>query len=587
MPYTVEQLFNDRESIISPTGIEQTASIEEALIIMLRKQFSQLPVVDKDYRLLGEYAAYMVTNESILRALRNLNTVPAKLRVSDAMVRVRAYRLEDQLSDLLKDLRDTYGVPIMGDKRHLVGVVTSYDTTEYFRKRAEDMMHIERIEKKLKEYILIYFTNPSGEINEDALNAAISDSMPSNRKELRGPFDKGLKCYLELSGDISSSINTEIAKRAFEEHIYSKSPTLPFAKLSFDDYIKLFVHETRWVRYRCIFQRESKEMQKLLADIRDIRNALAHFRSETITDEQRDKIYFCEAWLESFHTAVMEEFQPSSSSEESANSMEPVNVPPLAIQPLADTPSIEVLHLAEEKPSDSRYAPLALWLQEQLPSERAIKLAFPQIEAIIGDKLPESAHERSWWANDSKGHVQSQQWLEVGWRISRIDLREETVTFSRIKEREKGYIDFYSGLLQKLTKAAEFPVKQASPDGLNWIIIGRAPSVGLQVGFLGYSFARHGRFRAEFYIDCGNKERNKFLYDKLYMRKNVIQAELADLSGSLEWERIDEKRACRIAIYQNGAITDSIEKLAELHEWAQEAMIRFQSVLDKHVSEIV
>src|SRR5581483_10697163 len=113
MPYTVEQLFNDRENFIPPTGIQKTSSVEEALNIMLRKQFSQLPVVDKDNRLIGENTASMVTNESILRALRNLSAVPARLRVSDAMVRVRPYRLEDQLSDLLKDLRDTYAVPIM------------------------------------------------------------------------------------------------------------------------------------------------------------------------------------------------------------------------------------------------------------------------------------------------------------------------------------------------------------------------------------------------------------------------------------------------------------------------------------------
>jgi predicted transcriptional regulator len=96
-------LFHDRESTIPATGIEQTASIEEALNTMLRKQFSQLPVVDKDNRLIGEFTVFMVTNESILRALRNLNAVPAKLKVSDAMVRVRPYRLEDRLSDLLKD----------------------------------------------------------------------------------------------------------------------------------------------------------------------------------------------------------------------------------------------------------------------------------------------------------------------------------------------------------------------------------------------------------------------------------------------------------------------------------------------------
>jgi hypothetical protein len=266
---------------------------------------------------------------------------------------------------------------------------------------------------------------------------------------MRGPFQQALKYYLDLLGGTSTSIKSEFAEEAFERHLYRKEPRKQFDKLSFDDYIRLFTKEGRWERYKRIFLRESKEMQKLLEDIRDIRNALAHFRVETITDEQRDKILFCEDWLESFHVAVMEEFLPDPSPE-IADVMEPANIPPIANRPLEDTYfPIEVVQLEEEKPSDSRYAPLAVWLQEQLKGEQAIKLTFQQIEAIIVDKLPESAHERSWWANDSKGHTQSQQWLEVGWRVSKIDLREETIIFSRIKGREKAYIDFYSGLLPK------------------------------------------------------------------------------------------------------------------------------------------
>lgn len=587
MPYTVEQLFNDRENIIPPTGIQKTSSVEEALNIMLEKQFSQLPVVDKDNRLIGETVAYMVTNESILRALKHLNLAPAKLRVSDAVVTVRPYRLEDQLSDLLKDLIDTYAVPIMGDKRQLVGVVTSYDTTEYFRKRAEDMMHIERIEKILQDYIKLYFSNPSGNLNEDALNAAIADIMPSNKKELRGPFNQALNYYLELLGDTSSSINAEFAAKAFEKHLFQKESPKAFDKLSFDDYIKLFVQERRWERYKRIFLRERKEMQEVLEGIRNIRNALAHFRVETITNEQRDKILYCEEWLEGFHTAVMEEFQPDTSYE-IADTMELANSAAIANQSLEkDASLIEVLQLEEEKPSDSRYAPLAVWLQEQPHSERAIKLTFQQIEAIIGDKLPESAHERSWWANDSKGHVQSQQWLEVGWRVSKIDLREENIVFVRIIEREKLYIDFYSSLLPTLIRVAHFPVRQVSPDGLSWITIARAPTKGSQAGFLGYSFARQGRFRVELYIDTYEKEKNKRLFDALHEREREIRSELADVPGSLEWERIDDKRASRIALYQTGAITDHPNKLASLREWAVDAMVKFQKVMDILLSEVL
>ena len=215
-------------------------------------------------------------------------------------------------------------------------------------------------------------------------------------------------------------------------------------------------------------------------------------------------------------------------------------------------------------------------------------LTFMQIQEILGEELPGSARQhRSWWANDSVGHVQSRQWLDVGWRVSNIAMAEEKVTFTRIKERERLYIGFYSGVLQELRKVSPFQVREAGPDGLNWIVIAKLPSTGPQLGFLGYAFTWHERFRVEFYIDSYTKERNKRLFDMLYLRKDEIQEELRDIPGSLEWERIDDKRASRIALYHEGAIIDPPEKLGQLRTWAVDAMVRFQKAVDQHVSEVL
>jgi CBS domain-containing protein len=591
MPYTVLQLIKGTHSS-NPVAIEQHASVQKALNIMIENQYSQLPVVEKEMHLIGkEQFAYMVTNDSITRALSILEVIPKKLKVSDAMIKVRAYRPEDDLFDLLKDLRDTNAVPIMDGSRKLVGVVTSYDTTEYFRKRAEDMMHIEEIEKTLKEYISAYFTDQSGEIDHAARNAAIDDIMPSNKKEIRGPFQRALQNYLELQGAGETQIKNDLVEQVFERYLYRKETAESFDKLTFDDYIRLFLHEDRWERYQRVFSIDRQYIKKLLEDVRDTRNAVAHFRIETITDEQRDKIQFCKDWLESFNSGIKEDFRvditpPMPRHETSI--WESHNEKPLVGADTMKADTVAVSQLAEETPHDSRYAPLATWLQEQPIDDKTVPLSFQQIETIIGDALPASAREvRSWWANDSVGHVQSQQWLEVGWRVSNIYMAEETVIFTRIKDREKAYIDFYSGLLPMLTKAAQFHVREASPDGLNWIIIGRVPSRGPQTAFLAFSFARRGRIRVELYIDTGDKTRNKALFDALDQRKVLIQRDLAGISGSLEWERINDKRASRIALYHKGAITDSTEYLASLREWAVDAMIKFQRVMERHISEIL
>jgi hypothetical protein len=361
------------------------------------------------------------------------------------------------------------------------------------------------------------------------------------------------------------------------------------------------LHKSKWPVFNSAFQLRDDAMRNLLNGVRETRNALAHFHGE-ISPTQREQLHFCAEWLEQCRTMVSEVFQinplATDVQQEAVLAQPPETIPE---QP------VDEVFLTEETatPTDSRYAPLAIWLQQQPLKPEKILLTFKQIEEILGEELPTSARQhRSWWANDSVGHVQSQQWLEIGWRVSSISITDERVTFTRIKDREKMYIDFYSELLPMLAKAAEFPIRDASPDGLSWILLGRVPSLdpfeamawqikgvvpdtNSSAGFLGYSFARHGRFRTEFYLDSGNKERNKDLYDKLYVHKSTIQAALEGVPGSLEWERIDGRRASRIALYHKGAITDGAEEVALLRKWAVDAMIKFQKVIDQQVREVL
>jgi hypothetical protein len=50
---------------------------------------------------------------------------------------------------------------------------------------------------------------------------------------------------------------------------------------------------------------------------------------------------------------------------------------------------------------------------------------------------------------------------------------------------------------------------------------------------------------------------------------------------------MDDKQASRIALYHEGAITDTSEKLAQLREWVVNAMIQLQRVIDHHVIEAI
>lgn len=79
----------------------------------------------------------------------------------------------------------------------------------------------------------------------------------------------------------------------------------------------------------------------------------------------------------------------------------------------------------------SKYAPLAKFLADSARTEGTGVLSFAQIEDITGEALPVSARKhRSWWGNDSY-HVQSAAWRAAGWRVFRVDLARQVVTFIR------------------------------------------------------------------------------------------------------------------------------------------------------------
>jgi hypothetical protein len=79
----------------------------------------------------------------------------------------------------------------------------------------------------------------------------------------------------------------------------------------------------------------------------------------------------------------------------------------------------------------SKYAPLGRHLAAQ-PS-REMLLAFSEIEQLLGDSLPASAHNhRAWWGNErSRPHPQAHAWTGVGWRVDSVNLAAQQVTFVR------------------------------------------------------------------------------------------------------------------------------------------------------------
>jgi len=81
----------------------------------------------------------------------------------------------------------------------------------------------------------------------------------------------------------------------------------------------------------------------------------------------------------------------------------------------------------------SKYTPLKNYLAGLPATTRDATLTFTQIERIINDKLPPSAHRhQAWWANEISGtHTNAHAWLDAGWRVESFNQSQKWVRYRR------------------------------------------------------------------------------------------------------------------------------------------------------------
>jgi hypothetical protein len=125
---------------------------------------------------------------------------------------------------------------------------------------------------------------------------------------------------------------------------------------------------------------------------------------------------------------------------------------------------------------------------------------------------------------------------------------DEVEGVSQEKDRHKVRREFWTEVLRVFaTKSNLF--QNISPGTKSYI---GATSGVAGVGFNFVAGKIYGR--AELYIDRGEREENKSIFDQLYAKRKSIEAAFG---GELTWQRLDEARACRIKCEMPGSIYDS------------------------------
>jgi hypothetical protein len=159
---------------------------------------------------------------------------------------------------------------------------------------------------------------------------------------------------------------------------------------------------------------------------------------------------------------------------------------------------------------------------------------------------------------------QSAAWLDEGWRTTAVSMSERRLSFVRTSDREEAYISFFAKLNARLANETNFPLRNVSPQGQSWLALASVDRSGAEAATIFASFTRRKQLRIELYLDGGSRDANKQRFDQLLVHKSEIEKAVGE---PLNWERMDHRKACRVAVYTKAQIlTDANSET--LLEWA-------------------
>lgn len=149
----------------------------------------------------------------------------------------------------------------------------------------------------------------------------------------------------------------------------------------------------------------------------------------------------------------------------------------------------------------------------------------------------------------------------------------------QVSEKMEAYRVYFQQLLDVLREKHKFTnARKGQPQ--SWYTF----SSGYSGIYYGACFALRNRARVELYLDQGDAEKNKALFDLLFHDKANIESEIGN---QLEWERLDDKRSSRIALYTSGTIESDTETKSQLQNWMIDNLLKFKKVFNNRLKKLL
>jgi len=144
--------------------------------------------------------------------------------------------------------------------------------------------------------------------------------------------------------------------------------------------------------------------------------------------------------------------------------------------------------------------------------------------------------------------------------------------------RAASYVEFWTLLIERLHETHPGWTRRKSTAAIpqNWIDM-PSPLSGTSINM---SFAQGRRLRHELYIDPGDPDQSRAIFNALLEKREAVER---SYGRPLEFEELPGKRACRIAEYREGEVTNR-DRYEDFVRWFIDAGERVRRALDSFVS---
>jgi CBS domain-containing protein len=365
-------------------------------------------------------------------------------------------------------------------------------------------------------------------------------------------IETSLRQLIQATLGTEAALHTALIAEFGQENESPGTPKKGLEELTFGNLLHFVTNESNWPKLEvALAPREL--FWNYMDQVRQHRNQLMHFRGR-LDPIQHDLIKIAHYWLE----------------------RRPRPTPPK----IAEV-KIEDLRIAERSRAVSgsgRYDPLQEFLNtKRMQGLQSLRLKFRDIDGLLGEELPQSAREHpAWWAN-YYDNSQAKAWLAAGWLVDNVDQTSGEVSFRQ--SRAANYPGIFDELLRRL-KAERPGIAGAAKASLNnWVSF--SP---FKPGFLaGWTLPREPVLRVELYIDKGNEKENKARFDALHDQKDAIETAIGT---SLDWDRLDDRRACRVSASRPFDVSATLEDREPIFAWGVNMMLNFIDTFLPRISSL-